>query len=186
MLMLEINKHNKCLVLNADHTPLRIVDWQRAVIYIYKNHKSIEVISWYNDYINTSNNTLLRVPAVIRIKYYYDIFSKKVKFSRTNIYIRDNYSCQYCGRQTDISNLTYDHIIPKSQWESRSSATCWTNIVTACIGCNFKKRNRTPQQAKMPLLSTPHEPKKHHKYMYHSLPSSNLPEEWKNYIKINK
>jgi len=77
-----------------------------------------------------------------------------VKFSRVNIYARDNYKCQYCGRKASISDLTYDHVVPRSQ----GGLTEWTNIVTCCYLCNRKKGGRTPHEASMKLLVQPTQP----------------------------
>ena len=74
---------------------------------------------------------------------------------RKQVYKRDNFTCQYCNNKFPTTKLTYDHVIPKSLWTLNTSPTCWTNIVTACIQCNFKKSNKTPTQADMPLQKEP-------------------------------
>lgn len=183
-------KHSKCLVLNADFTPLAIVDWKRAITWslLDKKCSHIEVIDFYkNDYINGTNNKKFPIPAVIRTCRYFRINSAKVNFSRKNIFIRDNYSCQYCGERKDIGKLTYDHVIPKSLWKNKnSSPTNWTNIVTACVECNRLKGNRTPKQANMPLKNLPVMPNKSPKYLpiSHFLLRirSDIPTEWKIYL----
>lgn len=78
----------------------------------------------------------------------------KVKFCRKNIFIRDNYTCQYCGKQFCSEKLNFDHVIP----QSRGGRTNWSNIVTSCIKCNEYKDNRTPKEAGMMLLRTPVKP----------------------------
>jgi 5-methylcytosine-specific restriction endonuclease McrA len=110
-----------------------------------------------------------------------------VNFSRKNLFIRDNYTCQYCFERKDINKLTYDHVIPKSRWiKNIGSPTCWTNIVTACVDCNRKKGNRTPKQANMPLKNLPIAPQKSNKYLpiAHWLLKirSDIPTEWKSYL----
>ncbi len=183
-------RHSKCLVLNADFTPLAIVDWKRAITWslIDSNHSHIEVIDFYkNDYINGTNNKKFPIPAVIRTSKYFRVNNAKVNFSRKNIFIRDNYSCQYCGETKEIAKLTYDHVIPKSLWKNKNgSPTNWTNIVTACVECNRKKGNRTPKQANMPIRNLPTIPNKSPKYLpiSHFLLRirSDIPNEWKIYL----
>jgi 5-methylcytosine-specific restriction endonuclease McrA len=183
-------QNSKCLVLNSDYTPLAIVDWKRAITWSLSdmNHANIEVIDFYkDDYINGVNNKKFPIPAVIRTIRYFRINNAKVNFSRKNIFIRDNYSCQYCGEKKEIHKLTYDHVIPKSLWKNKiGSPTNWTNIVTACVECNRKKSNRTPKQANMPLKNFPTVPNKSSKYLpiSHFLLriSKDIPREWVLYL----
>lgn len=185
-------ENSKCLVLNADYSVLGIVDWKKALTWLFKygdsKHPSIEIIDFYkDDFIQGVNNKKFPIPAVIKTSKYFRLQDCRVNFSRKNLFIRDNYSCQYCGLKEDISNLTYDHVIPKSVWKGRSgSPTCWTNIVTACITCNRKKGNRTPTQANMPLKNLPTSPKKSSKYLpiTHFLVKirSEIPSEWTIYL----
>ncbi len=79
----------------------------------------------------------------------------KVKYSRRNIFNRDSNTCQYCGVQFSRSELTVDHVVPKS----RGGRNSFTNIVAACIPCNSKKANKTPEEAGMQLLKSPFTPK---------------------------
>jgi len=190
--MMDHKQHSHCLVLNADYTPLTIISWQRALIWSikYENNPrlSIQIIDFYkNDYIVGANYKKYPVPAVAKTERFYRISNYSVKFSRKNIYIRDNYSCQYCGKQPSLNELTYDHVIPKSSWNSIvSSPTCWTNIVTACVDCNRKKGNKTPKQANMPLKNYPIAPQKNAKYLpisHHlSKIKEDIPTEWTLYL----
>jgi 5-methylcytosine-specific restriction endonuclease McrA len=185
-------KHSRCLVLNADYTPLTIINWQKALIWAIKhehnNKIGVDILDFYkNDFIVGSNNRKHPIPAVVKTAKYFRINQHKVKFSRKNLFIRDNHTCQYCNAKFDICNLTYDHVIPKSIWNNNiGSPTCWTNIVTACINCNRKKRNRTPKQANMPLSNPPAAPHKHLKYLpivNHLIKiKSDIPDEWKPYL----
>src|SRR6185295_14741718 len=90
----------------------------------------------------------------VRLRKAFRRFAKPVKFSRVNIYARDEYRCQYCGTKCTIDRLTYDHVVPRS----RGGKTSWENIVSCCYACNAKKANRTPAEARMHLLSTPGRP----------------------------
>jgi 5-methylcytosine-specific restriction endonuclease McrA len=187
-------KNSRCLVLNADYTPLSIISWKRAMVwsaqYSSSSMMSIEIIDFYkNDFIIGTNDKTYKIPAVIKTNRYFRFYNQKVNFSRKNLFIRDNYTCQYCCTQQDVRNLTYDHVIPKSVWDKKyGSPTCWTNIVTACTSCNRKKGNKTPQQANMKLKTAPFIPNKSYKfchiYDYVNNPNTDhaVPEEWLIYL----
>ena len=184
-------KNSKCLVLNADYTPLTIINWQRALVWSIKNQENknigVEIIDFYkNDYIVGVNKSF-PIPAVVKTAKYFRINNQKVNFSRKNLFVRDSFTCQYCGVKPDMKYLTYDHVIPKSLWKNKQgSPTTWTNIVTACVNCNRKKGNKTPQQAKMNLKSFPVAPNKSPKYLpitsYLSNIRSDIPTEWRVYL----
>jgi 5-methylcytosine-specific restriction endonuclease McrA len=148
---------------------------------------SIEILDFYKqDFITGVNNKKYPVPCVAKTSKYFKISHHKIKFSRKNLFIRDEYSCQYCGKQPEISKLTYDHVIPKSAWTNdNASPTNWTNIVTACIECNRKKGNRTPKQANMPLKNLPKMPEKNTRYLpivSYLSKIREIPDEWKIYL----
>ena len=160
-----------------------------SVKYTNNSNHSIEIVDFYkNDYIVGVNDKKIPIPAVVKTNKYFRLKHHPVNFSRKNLFIRDDYSCQYCGLVKEINKLTYDHVIPKSLWRHKHSGspTSWTNIVTACVDCNRKKGSRTPQQANMPLKNFPVAPKKSAKY----LPigtllfniRSEIPEEWAVYL----
>lgn len=185
-------QNSRCLVLNADFSPLTIVNWQRALIWSIKHEENprlgVEIIDFYkNDYIQGANGKKFPIPAVARTIKYFKMNHQRVNFSRKNIFTRDDNTCQYCGIRKDLNELTYDHVIPKSAWkELNKSPTSWTNIVTACMDCNRKKGSRTPKQANMPLRTMPKEPIKSLKYLpitTHLLKiRTDIPEEWDIYI----
>jgi 5-methylcytosine-specific restriction endonuclease McrA len=185
-------KHSRCLVLNADYTPLTIINWQKALLWAIKHEYNVrvgvEIIDFYkDDFICGVNNKKYPIPAVVKTAKYFRINNHKVKFSRKNLFIRDSYTCQYCNNIFDANELTYDHVIPKSIWDSnKGSPTSWTNIVTACRDCNRKKGNRTPKQANMPLQNFPNKPQKNVKYLpitaYLSKIRSEIPTEWIDYL----
>lgn len=183
-------ENSRCLVLNGDYSPLTIVDWHKAIVWSLKknNNFGIDIIDFYkNDFIIGAHNKKFPIPCVAKTKKFLKINRQSVTFSRKNLFIRDNYTCQYCCKEFSIQELTYDHVVPKSKWTNKNlSPTCWTNIVTACTKCNRQKGNRTPKQANMTLLSIPLKPTKNLKY----LPVTNqllsikdiMPEEWKSYL----
>jgi 5-methylcytosine-specific restriction endonuclease McrA len=164
-------ENSKCLLLNADYTPLKLISWQKAIVWSIKYKENpnyaIEIIEFYRDkYIQGSGDKKYLVPLVARTLKYFNIYNRLLKFSRQNLFIRDNYTCQYCGQKFPYKELTYDHIIPKSKFiDTKNSATSWKNITTACLYCNRKKSNKTPEQANMMLLNKPEKPAYSPKYL---------------------
>jgi hypothetical protein len=184
-------QNSKCLVLNADYTPLSIISWKRALVWHIKYQDNlnlgIDIIDFYkDDHIIGTQNKKYPIPAVVLTKRYFHIKSCDVKFSRKNIFIRDNYTCQYCEKQFDSKNLTYDHLIPKSKWTKNTSPTTWTNIVTSCAKCNRKKGDKTLEQAKMSIRCLPIKPNKNKKFLqiyeYLDTIKNNIPQEWAVYL----
>jgi 5-methylcytosine-specific restriction endonuclease McrA len=96
---------------------------------------------------------MFRVPEVIRLSYYVRRPVQRVKFTKAAVFLRDNYTCQYCGIQT--KELTIDHVIPRVN----GGETVWTNVVAACKRCNNKKSDRTPKDAGLKLARLPKEPR---------------------------
>ena len=191
-----LHEHKQCLILNSDYSLLTVMHWQKAIVlsvrHGYNKNLGVEILDFYkDDFICGVNNKKHPIPAVAKTVKFLKVFNHTVKFSRMNLFIRDNYTCQYCHSQKEINNLTYDHVIPKSVWDRKhGSPTCWTNIVTACVACNRKKANKTPQQANMNLKVTPSAPNKSYKFFYineyilHISDSAlSIPKEWQIYVK---
>lgn len=97
----------------------------------------------------------IRVPRVILLLFFDRLPAKEIKFTRHNLFERDNHTCQYCGKRLDTRALNLDHVVPRD----RGGRTTWENIVCSCITCNSRKGNRTPQEAGMRLLKKPAKPK---------------------------
>jgi 5-methylcytosine-specific restriction endonuclease McrA len=108
-----------------------------------------------DDWLRTVNCEI-QVPRVIRLVGYEKLPKQTVKFNRRNIFARDNNQCQYCGKRFSISELSLDHVVPRSQ-DGRAT---WENIVCACLSCNVRKGGRTPRQAHMTLIRKPEKPKR--------------------------
>jgi 5-methylcytosine-specific restriction endonuclease McrA len=98
----------------------------------------------------------LQVPRVIRLLEYDRLPRQSVRFSRRNIFARDDNRCMYCNRRLPPSQLSLDHVMPRS----RGGNTSWENVVSCCVTCNIKKGGRTPQEARMKLLRQPVKPKR--------------------------
>jgi 5-methylcytosine-specific restriction endonuclease McrA len=101
-----------------------------------------------------SNRFQIRVPEVVSLTRYDRMPSNSVTFSRRNVFKRDRFTCQYCGRQPGSEELTIDHVVPRAQGGTSS----WENCVLACIDCNASKADRTPVQARMKLHRAPARP----------------------------
>jgi 5-methylcytosine-specific restriction endonuclease McrA len=108
-----------------------------------------------DDWLRTVNCEI-QVPRVIRLVGYEKLPKQTVKFNRRNIFARDNNQCQYCGKRFSISELSLDHVVPRSQ----DGKSTWENIVCACLSCNVRKGGRTPRQAHMTLIRKPEKPKR--------------------------
>jgi 5-methylcytosine-specific restriction endonuclease McrA len=137
---------SKVLVLNASYEPLNITSWRRAVVLLLKG-KAEEL-----EYHATEVYSKFPKPTVIRLRYYVRVPYKEIPLTRRNILERDDHTCQYCAYRSD--SLTLDHVVPRS----RGGGDTWDNLVAACVRCNVRKGNRTPEEASMQLLSRPRRP----------------------------
>jgi 5-methylcytosine-specific restriction endonuclease McrA len=102
-----------------------------------------------------SVNFEIQVPRVIRLLGYDRVPRRTVRFNRRNLFARDAHQCQYCGDDFPPSQLSFDHVVPRS----RGGKTTWENIVSCCFRCNTRKGGRTPQEAQMKLIRAPHKPR---------------------------
>jgi len=167
------------LVLNKHYMAVRIVRARRAFSLLFR--ELAEVVSFeegvysnYNfhswcevsefkrnfepdghDWVSTVN-FYIAVPRIIRLLFYDHLPRNEVRFNRRNIFARDKNSCQYCGKRYPTSELSLDHVIPKSM----GGKSAWDNIVCACTKCNVKKGGRTPRQAGLKLIQKPVKPKR--------------------------
>jgi len=107
-----------------------------------------------NDWVSTVN-FYIAVPRIIRLLFYDHLPPGEVKFNRRNIFARDRNRCQYCGRKFPTSELSLDHVIPRSM----GGKSVWTNVVCACVKCNVRKGDMTPKQAGMTLVQKPVKPR---------------------------
>ena len=108
-----------------------------------------------DDWIRTVTDEI-QVPRIIRLLSYDRLPKQTVKFNRRNIFARDHNQCQYCGKKLPLTELTLDHVVPRSQ----GGRATWENIVCACLPCNIRKGGRTPREAHMHLIRKPEKPKR--------------------------
>ena len=139
------------IVLNADFSYLNTINWKRAIKLLLQ--KKVEVIKYTNKIIRGFNSTM-KIPLVVRLmKFVRAVYKGSVPLSKKNIFVRDLYVCQYCGKKIK-KRPTIDHIVPKS----RGGSFSWTNVVTACLKCNQKKGCKLPSEAGMSLIRKPVKP----------------------------
>jgi len=111
--------------------------------------------SEHDDWVRTVSFEV-RVPRIIRLLFYDRLPERTVKFNRRNIFARDENRCQYCGRKFPTSELSLEHVVPRS----RGGKSTWENIVCACAECNRKKGGRLPEEAGMKLIRKPFKPRR--------------------------
>lgn len=133
----------KALVLDSTYTTYSLEDWMEYS----KLVKQDDLPVLHSAKVNFIVPEVIVLPNYLRKPQH----GKKLRYSRTSIFKRDNYQCQYCGEVKPRSELTVDHIVPKS----RGGKSTWLNIVSACRPCNWEKADRTPEEAGMKLLSVP-------------------------------
>ena len=160
------------LVLNQSYEPLNVCRVRRAVILLDRG--KAEMLENGTGFIHSARNTF-PVPSVIRLGRMIKRPRPQRKLTRLEIFHRDQYTCQYCGKQTH--QLTLDHVIPRY----RGGEHVWENVVSACIPCNRRKAGKTPREAGMKLIHRP-APPRGDRYFYiphHYLKTQNL---WQKYL----
>jgi len=157
------------LVLNRSWQPVGVAPVSRSLVLLWNDNARVVDPQDYQLYTWADWSRLiphedepfiqavrmrLRVPEVVALTRYDRLPTNAVTFSRRNIYKRDRYTCQYCGAQPGTEELTVDHVNPRAQ----GGISTWENCVLACVGCNKRKADRTPEQAGMPLRKKPVRP----------------------------
>lgn len=193
-----MSSYTRTLILNQYYVPHEVVDWKDAVTRMFGG--KIQVVAQYDEILAHIDRGTLRsfpelalalrqvigtdvesievkVPAVAILQRHVRPVKSGVKFSKMNVCLRDKFRCQYCNSRLKMSELNYDHVIPRAQ----GGRTVWDNIVAACYGCNSRKADRTPAEAGMRLLTVPERPR--------VLPMNepmidmgSAPEEWRPYL----
>lgn len=156
------------LVLNRSYLPIHVTTVRRAFSLIYQGsavavngqYETFDFQSWStvdaggDEGVGTTSGRI-RVPRVIVLRSYDRVPRRHVRYSRLNIFARDDYTCQYCGRRPPRSGLNLDHVIPRAL----GGRTTWENVVCCCIECNRRKGGRTPAQARLRLNKAPSKPR---------------------------
>jgi len=168
------------LLLNADFQPFHIhplstVNWQDAIKAIVSDR--VTIVEEYEYEIHSASRAW-RLPSVIALKDYVKR-DQTPTFSRYNVYLRDNFTCQYCGCEFETRALTFDHVIPRHH----GGVSSWTNVVAACSPCNHRKGSKLPAEAKMfPMIK----PKQPTSWDLHArgrrIPQKYLHETWRDYL----
>lgn len=165
------------LVLNRLYMAVRVVNVRRAMSMLYRNMAEVisvedgQYLSYdFGDWVEVSEfkshfeperhdwirtvRFQIAVPRIVRLLRYDRVPRVRVKLNRRNLFARDQNHCQYCGRKFSSSELSLDHVIPRSQ----GGEATWQNLVCACMKCNVRKGGRTPRQAHMKLVAQPRRP----------------------------
>lgn len=169
------------LVLNRFYMAVHVVAVRRALVLLYRElaevinvddgqYNNYDFISWMElsqfvmsdqengtddrDWVRSVNFSLM-IPRVIRLNFYDKVPKLTLRFNRRNLFARDANTCQYCARTLSLSQLSFDHIIPRS----RGGKTTWDNVVCCCLKCNARKGDQLPKQAGMKLIRNPTRPR---------------------------
>jgi hypothetical protein len=156
------------LVLNRHYQPVRVTPARRAVLLLFggsahaldRKYEAYDYERWRrttpladDETIGTSSGPL-RIPRLLLLHRYGRVPMTALRLCRRHVYMRDEHTCQYCGRRPPVKELNLDHVLPRSQ----GGIATWENLVTSCKRCNFKKGGRTPDGAGMRLLREPSRP----------------------------
>jgi len=170
-------RHCPALVLNADfrplsYYPLSLWPWQEAIKAAVLDR--VTVLAEYDQVVHSQRHEF-RLPSVVVLKEFLHP-QKRVAFTRFNLFLRDEFSCQYCGARGD---LTFDHVVPRS----RGGITSWENVVAACSPCNLRKGSKTLKQVGMQLQRIPRAPSPDEMLAHgRRFPPHYLHESWMDYL----
>lgn len=165
------------LVLNKAYVPVHVISARRSIILLYRelaevihiedgifNNFDFEKWVEYSDFLSEEKQPNddwiqgtsfeMMVPRVVRLYRYDRVPKQTLRFNRRNLFARDENTCQYCNKVFPVSQLSFDHVIPRS----RGGETSWSNVVCCCLRCNTVKGNRTPKEAEMKLIRKPVKP----------------------------
>ncbi|GBD24285.1 hypothetical protein HRbin29_01963 [bacterium HR29] len=159
------------LVLNQNYEPLSVCPVRRAIVLVLRG--KAEIVEASREVIRSASR-VFPLPSVIRLVNFIRRPRPKVRLTRREVFERDGWQCQYCGKVT--RDLTLDHVVPRH----RGGEHTWENLVSACRACNHRKAGRTPEEARMRLLREPAPPKVS---LYHAfLPYLVGRHEWRKFV----
>ena len=161
------------LVLNLNYVPINVCTVRRAIVLVGKG--KAELLENHRGELRTVS-AVIEAPSIIRLVYLVKRPFLPRKLSKKEVFLRDRFTCQYCGKKSQ--ELTLDHVIPRRQNGSHS----WNNVVAACAKCNLRKAGRTPVEASMKLVKEPRAPDPN---PYLILQNRSILEEWRPYIPWN-
>ena len=170
-------RSHPALVLNADYRPLSyyplsLWPWQDAMKAVFMDR--VTIVAEY-DAVVRSQKQEFRIPSVVVLKDYVRP-QKRVAFTRFNLFLRDEFCCQYC---TSKGDLTFDHVVPRS----RGGVTSWENVVAACSPCNLRKGAKTLKQSGMQLSKPPRMPSAEEMQAHgRRFPPNHLHGSWRDYL----
>lgn len=170
-------KHHPALVLNADYRPLSyyplsLWPWQDAVKAAWLNR--VDIIAEYDE-VARSPSMEIRIPSVVVLRDFVKP-QRRVAFTRFNLFLRDEFSCQYCGTTGD---LTFDHVVPRAS----GGRTSWENVVAACSRCNLRKGSQSLRRCGMSLRKPPSQPAAEQlRNMGRKFPPNYLHESWMDFL----
>ena len=170
-------RQNPALVLNADYRPLSYYPlslwcWQDAVKAAFMDR--VDIVAEYDQYVH-SPTTRIKIPSVVVLKDYVKP-QKRVAFTRFNLFLRDEFRCQYCGAKGD---LTFDHVVPRAA----GGVTSWQNVVAACSPCNLRKGSRPLHRTGLALRKPPRQPAAEElRNMGRKFPPGHLHESWMDFL----
>tara|TARA_A100001234_G_scaffold217822_1_gene225817 strand:+ start:4695 stop:5210 length:516 start_codon:yes stop_codon:yes gene_type:complete len=145
-------KNWKVLKLDSSYRPIQVIDWTEAMTMVFTGRAN--VVEYRDGCYAHSASDRYQVPSVISINRYVKQARVTLRVSRRNLFIRDDYTCQYCNKRFPKGSLTIDHVTPKSAGGPKT----WENIVAACRKCNQKKADHLPRDAGMFPKKTPRAP----------------------------
>ena len=170
-------RQHPALVLNADYRPLSyyplsLWPWQDAVKAAFLDR--VDIVAEYDEVVR-SPNMVIRIPSVVVLKDFVQP-QKRVAFTRFNLFLRDEFRCQYCGSKGD---LTFDHVVPRAS----GGITSWLNVVAACAPCNLRKGSKSLRQCGMSLRKPPRPPSAQELLnMGRKFPPNYLHESWMDFL----
>lgn len=175
-------------MLNTDFSPLQSISWQRALclsmIHQDVPESGVEVIEYYEDQVvYSAGGKAFPIPAVVKTVRYISR-KRKIPITSQNVFARDKWCCQYCGKTLSDKNATIDHVISRHEWrvnKLKGHCTNWRNVVTSCKNCNRKKGCKSLDKCGLKLVKAPAEPP-YNIYIANKLGGRSMPEQWRKYI----
>lgn len=165
------NLQENVLVLNRSWRPVSVTTVRHAVVQVYlETARFVDTTSFatfaFDEWVHPGEpgeegrwirgcSWWMPLPEVIVLRHHNGANGFPIRFTRRNLLLRDRYTCQYCGAQPPVSELTLDHIVPRS----RGGVSSWENLVVACRRCNLRKENLTPEEAGLKLIRPPRQPR---------------------------